>query len=58
VEQLDGLSLPALAADRQGAWWSGEKTFETTRAIEAGRRVAAEMQQSARRDRSRDNFVE
>jgi len=58
VEQLDGLSLPALAAARQGAWLSGEKMFETTRAIEAGRRVAAEMQQAARRDRRRDNFVE
>jgi hypothetical protein len=58
VEQLDGLSLPALAADRQGAWLSGEKMFETTRAIEAGRRVAAEMQQGGRRDKRRDIFVE
>lgn len=58
VEQLDGLSLPALAAARQGAWLSGETMFETTRAIEAGRRVASEMQRAARRDRRRDNFVE
>jgi len=58
VEQLEGLSLPALAADRQGVWLSGEKMFETTRAIEAGRRVAAETQQAARRDRRHDTFVE
>jgi hypothetical protein len=57
VEQLDGLSLPALAVGRQGAWLSTEKTFETVRAIEAGRRVAAEIQQ-ARRQRRPDSFVE
>ena len=58
VEQLDGSSLPALAAGRQGAWLSAEKMFETMRAIEAGRRVAAEMQQAARRVSRPDIFVE
>ena len=58
VEQLDGLSLPALAAGRRGVWLSAEKMFETMRAIEAGRRVAAEMQQAAPRDRRPDIFVE
>jgi hypothetical protein len=58
VEQLDGLSLPALAASRQGAWLSAEKMFETVRAIDAGRRVAAEMRQAARRSRHQDIFVE
>ena len=58
VEQLDGLSLPALAAGRQGAWLSAEKMFETMRAIDAGRRVAAEMQQARRRERRSNIFVE
>jgi hypothetical protein len=58
LEQLDGLSLPALAAARQGAWLSTEKMFETTRAIEAGRRVAGEIRQSDRRPRREDSFVE
>jgi hypothetical protein len=32
--------------------------FETVRAIDAGRRVAAEMRQAARRSRHQDIFVE
>jgi hypothetical protein len=58
VEQLDGLNLPALATGGQGAWLSAEKMFETMRAIEAGRRVAAEMRQAARRAKRPDIFVE
>ena len=58
LEQLDGLSLPALAAARQGAWLSTGKMFETTRAIDAGRQVAAEIQRAGRRRRHRDSFVE
>ena len=58
LEQIDGVSLPALAAGRQGAWLSAEKMFETTRAVDAGRRVVAEMHQAARRARRSDIFVE
>jgi hypothetical protein len=58
IEQLDGLSLPAMAAHYRGAWMSTANMFETTRAIEVGRAVAAEMQQARRRRQSRDNFVE
>ena len=56
VEQLEGLSLPALAAVNDGAWLSGEKTFETRRAIDAGRAVVDEMMRARRRQR--DKFVE
>ena len=58
LEQLDGVSLPALAAARQGAWVSTGQMFETMRAIEAGRQAAAEFQQSERRRRRGDSFVE
>jgi hypothetical protein len=51
------LNLPALAAVHQGAWLTADKTFETTRAIEAGRAVVDEMTR-ARRRRQRDKFVE
>ena len=57
VEQLEGLSLPALAAIHQGAWLTADKTFETARAIEAGRAVVEEIA-LARRRRQRDKFVE
>ena len=57
VEQLDGLSLPALAAVNHGAWLTADQTFETRRAIEAGRAVVDEMTR-ARRRRQRDKFVE
>ena len=57
VEQLEGLSLPALAAVNHGAWLTADQTFETRRAIEAGRAVVDEMTR-ARRRRQRDKFVE
>ena len=37
---------------------SSDQMFETTRAIEDGRRVAAEMQQAARRASRQDMFVD
>ncbi len=58
IEQLDGLDLPALAAGHQGVWLSTDQMFETTRAIHAGRAVAAETQRASRRQSWRDRFVE
>lgn len=55
VEQLDGLDLERLAADRRGVWLSGPRMFESQRAIEAGRTVLAEMRAGQRRS---DKFVE
>jgi Tol biopolymer transport system component len=42
LEQLDGVDLQAQAGNG-GVWKSGDGTFETRRAIEAGRRVAREI---------------
>jgi hypothetical protein len=58
VEQLEGVSLPALAAQLRGAWPSTERMYETTRAIDAGRAVAAEMRRARRGRPEQDNFVE
>jgi hypothetical protein len=60
IEQLDGVDLPALAAGRNGVWLSTDKMFETIRAIDAGRAVAAEMERARRerREGGRDKFVE
>lgn len=48
IEQLDGVDLPALAAGHKGVWLSTDKMFETIRAIDAGRAVAAEMERARR----------
>jgi hypothetical protein len=58
IEQLDGLDLPALAARHKGVWLSTDKMFETMRAIDAGRAVAAEMRRARRRLSWGDTFVE
>jgi hypothetical protein len=58
IEQLDGVDLPALAAGHNGAWRSTDKMFETMRAIDAGRAVAAEMQRARREQSHRYKFVE
>ena len=58
IEQLDGVDLPALAAGHKGAWLSTDKMFETMRAIDAGRAVAAEMQQARRGQGRPDKFVD
>lgn len=55
VEQMDGLDLVQLAADRNGVWLSGCQMFESASAIRAGRAVLAET--PMRRLRS-DKFVE
>lgn len=57
VEQVEGLRLATLAVQRRGVWLSSDKTFETTRAIDAGRAVVAEMHRAGRR-RRQDNIVE
>ena len=54
VEQLDGLDLRVLAAGRRGVWRSAPDTFETERAIAAGRRVLDEIHAFQRSD----NLVE
>jgi hypothetical protein len=43
IEQLDGVNLRELERRRQGAWHSGDRIFETERAIRVGRRVVDEM---------------
>ena len=58
VEQLDGLRLPALADEFRGVWRSTGNMFETTRAIEAGRAVVAEVRRARRERPPRDIFVE
>jgi hypothetical protein len=51
-------SPTALAAGHKGVWLSTDKMFETMRAIDAGRAVAAEMQRARRRQSWPDTFVE
>lgn len=44
LEQLDGLSLPALVAQgSRGTWFSSDRMLETSRAMRAGRTVRDEM---------------
>jgi hypothetical protein len=50
VEQLDGLDLRVLEAGRRGVWRSAPDTFETERAIAAGRRVLDEVHAFQRSD--------
>ena len=63
VERLPGVlvlrnpqNLGFGATVNQGAWLTADKTFETRRAIEAGRAVVDEMTRARRRQR--DKFVE
>jgi hypothetical protein len=58
IEQLEGVSLPALAASFRGVWRSTEQMFETQRAIDVGRSVTAEIRLTRRQRAVRDNFVE
>jgi hypothetical protein len=43
LEQLDGVALPVLAERGGGAWRTAADMFESSRAIRAGRAVAAEI---------------
>ena len=56
LEQIEGLSLPTLAAHgHRETWFSSDQMVETSRATRAGRLVRAEMHE--RRERS-DKFVQ
>jgi hypothetical protein len=56
IEQIEGVELAALADRGAGVWRSAERTFETRRAIRAGRRVVIETRAPA--IARSDNFVE
>jgi hypothetical protein len=56
LEQIEGLDLPALAAQRRGAWMSSDRMYETTRAIAAGRAVVADIHRAP--ERRGDKLVE
>jgi hypothetical protein len=43
IEQLEGVKLHALAAMNQNVWRTSRDTFETDRAIRAGRAVLDEV---------------
>lgn len=55
LEQLDGLRLTELADRHRGVWRTIGETFETERAIRAGRQVADEI---SRKTSAGDIFVE
>jgi hypothetical protein len=49
IEQLDGMSIPRLAAARAGdAWRTGDNMFETERAIRVGLLVLREVRDGGR----------
>jgi hypothetical protein len=53
VEQLERVPLPTLAERGAGVWRVGENLYETSRAIDAGRRVRGELRRHrARYDRN------
>jgi hypothetical protein len=56
LEQLDGWNLGRLAAaNAKHVWYSGFETIETSRAVEAGRKVREELQRHISRS---DKLVE
>jgi hypothetical protein len=48
IEQLEGVKLQALAATNQNVWQTSRDTFETGRAIRAGRAVLGEVRSAER----------